>query len=116
MYTVKRVWIDDTEGPKEGSMDVLAEMEDGTLWMARFVTIPYLRQQMNYGLEVSHSLPNTPAVRYATIETSHIIVNKLDIDTIEDVIDNLLALEVFESMFMPVSTEQLSAIMAASAG
>jgi hypothetical protein len=103
MYTVKRVWIDDSEDIELGSADVLAEMDDGSLWMARFVTIPYLQQQMDYGLQVSEGLPNTPEVRYATIDTRHIIVDRLDLDTIEDVIDNLLALDVFESMLAPVS-------------
>ncbi len=112
MYTVKRVWVDDTEGLSTGSVDVLAEMEDETLWMARFVTVPYLQEQMNYGQEISESLPNTPTARYATIDTRHIIVDQLDRDTIEDVIDNLLALDVFESMFAPVSNEQLNSFLA----
>ncbi len=103
MYTVKRVWIDPTEELREGSVDVLAEMEDNTLWMARFATIPYLQEQMNYGLEVSRDLSNTPAARYATIETQHVIVERLDMNMIEDVIDNLLALGVFESTFARVS-------------
>jgi hypothetical protein len=114
MYTVKRVWIDDTEELKEGSVDVLAEMEDRTLWMARFVTIPYLKEQMDYGLQVSQGFNNTPAARYATIETRHVIVDRLDIDTIEDVIDNLLALDVFESMFAPVSGAQIDDLLALS--
>ena len=90
MVTVKRVWIDDTEGIQQGSVDVLAEMEDGSLWMARFVTIPYLQQQMDYGLQVSEGLPNTPEVRYATIETRHVLVDRLDMETIEDVIEPYL--------------------------
>ena len=114
MYTVKHVWIDDTEIPQQGSVDVLAEMEDNSLWMARFVTIPYLQEQMDYGRQVSEVLPNTPVTRYATIETRHVIVNRLDIDTIENVIDNLLALEVFESMFAPVSGEQISHLLTMS--
>lgn len=112
MYTVKRVWLDDTEGLQQGSVDVLAEMDDGSLWMARFVTMPYLRQQMAYGLEVSKSLPNTPAARYATIETPHVIVSRLTAEAIEDVIDNLLALDVFESVFARASSEDLSLSLA----
>ncbi|NPV66095.1 MAG: hypothetical protein HPY64_02990 [Anaerolineae bacterium] len=113
MYTVKRVWLDDTEGMRTGSVDVLAEMDDQSLWMARFVTIPYLQEQMDYGLQASRSLRNTPEVRYATIETRHIIVDRLDIDTIEDVIDNLLALDVFESMFALVSDPTMAAVIGA---
>ena len=112
MYTVKRVWIDDSEDFELGWADVLAEMDDGSLWMARFVTIPYLQQQMDYGLQVSEGLPNTPEVRYATIDTRHIIVDRLDLDTIEDVIDNLLALDVFESMLAPVSGTNAEELLA----
>lgn len=116
MYTVKRVWLDETEELDEGCVDVLAEMDDSSLWMARFVTIPYLRQQMRYGLEASRSLPNTPAVRYATIETPHILVPDVAMNTIEDVIDNLLALGVFETMFAPVSTAQITQMAAVAVG
>jgi len=111
MYTVKRVWLDDTEGMRAGSVDVLAEMDDQSLWMARFVTVPYLQEQMDYGLQASRSLRNTPEVRYATIETRHILVDRLDIDTIEDVIDNLLALDVFETMFAMVSDPAVVAVI-----
>lgn len=112
MYTVKHVWIDETEGLQQGSVDVLAEMEDETMWLARFVTIPYLQQQMDYSRDVSEQLADMPETRYATIETRHVVVDRLDPDTIEDVIDNLLALDVFESMFAPISGEQLDSLMA----
>jgi hypothetical protein len=114
MYTVKRVWLDRTEELQQGSVDVLAEMEDNSLWMARFVTIPYLQEQMDYGLQVSESLENTPRARYATIETRHVIVDRLNVDTIENVIDNLLSLDVFESMFAPVASDQASQLLAFS--
>lgn len=112
MYTVKRVWIDDNEDMSD-CVDVLAEMDDGLLWMARFVTIPHLRQEMRQTLECTRSLNNTPVARYTTLDTSHVVVDKVDADTIEDVIDNLLALDVFESIFAPVSTEQIE-VMGAS--
>ncbi len=114
MYTVKRVWVDETEEIQAGSIDVLAEMEDGSLWMARFVTIPYLLEQMDYSREVSEILPDTPDVRYTTVETAHVIVDQLDRNIIEDVIDNLLALDVFESMFAPVPEEELRQLVALS--
>jgi hypothetical protein len=115
MYTVKHVWIDDTEGMQQGCADVLAEMEDGSMFMARFVTMPYLQQQMDYGLQASSALPNTPAVRYSTIDTRHVIVESLNMESIEDVIDNLLALDVFETMFAPVAEEQLIELLAVAA-
>ncbi len=108
MYTVKRVWIDTTEEPREGSVDVLAEMEDETLWLARFATIPYLQEQMMYSFEASHDLSNTPAACYATIETQHVIVDCLNMETIENVIDNLLELGVFESTFARVNNREIT--------
>lgn len=113
MYTVKRLWIDDNEH-LAGSVDVLAEMDDGMLWIARFVTLTHLQLEMEQSFEASQSLPDTPPVRYVTIETAHVVVQNLDIDTIEDTIDNLLALDVFESVFAPVSVEELTATVAAA--
>lgn len=112
MYTIRRVWLDRTEEPRQDSVDVLAEMDDNTLWMARFVTIPYLQQQMQYGQEASVALSNTPEARYATIETRHVIVDHVNLDTIENVIDNLLELDVFETMFQPVPTDIVGDILA----
>jgi hypothetical protein len=39
------------------------------------------------------------------IDTTHIVVESLDKDGIEDTIDNLLALDVFESYFIRVTDE-----------
>jgi hypothetical protein len=98
----RRIWIEtqDTVGPD--ACDVIVEMENGAYFTALFVTLPYLRRQMELNYEVSKQLPDTPVVRYVAMETTHILVDKLDRDTIEDTVDNLLALDTFETVFSPV--------------
>ncbi|RMF79060.1 MAG: hypothetical protein D6737_12760 [Chloroflexi bacterium] len=83
--------------------DVIVEMDDGSLCTALFVTLPYLQRQMKLSYDMSKQLNDTPAVPYAAMETPHVLVESLDRDVIEDTIDNLLALEVFETIFTPVS-------------
>jgi hypothetical protein len=85
--------------------DVIVEMEDGNIFTAVFVTLPYLRRQMELSLAVCKQLPDAQPVRYAALEMPHIVVESLDRDTIEDTIDNLLTLENFETMFTLVTDE-----------
>lgn len=98
------VWVESHDGEKD-ACDVIVEMEDGTIFTAMFVTIPYLQRQMELSYEVSKQLPDTPAVRYAALEITHILVDNLDRNTIEDTIDNLLALDVFETLFTRVTED-----------
>lgn len=44
-------------------------------------------------------------MRYAVIDTTHIVVETLNHETIEDTIDNLMALDVFESSFIRVTDD-----------
>jgi hypothetical protein len=53
-------------------------------------------------------MPYTPAVRYATLEHPHILVESLTRDIIEDAIDNLIALDTFLSLFTQVTEDELS--------
>lgn len=85
--------------------DVIVEMEDGNIFTAVFVTLPYLRRQMELSLAVCRQFPDAQPVRYAALETPHLVLESLDRDTIEDTIDNLLTLENFESMFTQVTEE-----------
>ena len=52
--------------------------------------------------EHNKSLAPTP---FLALETPHVIVEMLTDDIIEDVIDNLMALGVFESVFAQFETE-----------
>jgi hypothetical protein len=101
---VKRVWIEHEPemafDPDTDSADVLVEMEDGRLWQAHFVTLAHLKQGMMLSLDVAqqHTRALAPT-SFLALETPHVVVDKLDQITIEDVVDNLVVLGVFESVF-----------------
>lgn len=100
-----RVLIE-VHGSDNDARDVIVEMEDGVIYTAVFVTMAYLRRQMELTLEVCQQLPDTTPVSFATLDTPHIVVEDLDRDTIEDTIDNLLAMEVFASVFTQVTEDE----------
>jgi hypothetical protein len=100
----KHVWIEMYDSERD-ACDVIVEMEDGNIYTAIFVTLPYLRRQMELSLEVCKQLPDAQPVRYAALEMPHLVVENLDRETIEDTIDNLLTLESFEAMFTQVTEE-----------
>ena len=52
------------------------------------------------------ALLDMPAVRYTALETPHIVVESLKRDTLEDTIDNMLALDVFEGCFTLVNDDE----------
>lgn len=101
---VKRVWIE-TEpkigfDPLRDSADVLVEMEDNKLWQAHFVTLEHLQEEMKLSLDVARQYNGAlAATQFLALETPHVIVEKLTPDIIEDVVDNLMALGIFESVF-----------------
>jgi len=101
---IKRVWIE-TEpeigfDPAGDCADVLVEMEDSKLWQAHFVTLEHLQQEMQLSLDVARQHNRAlAATQFLALETPHVIVEKLTEDIIEDVVDNLMALGVFESVF-----------------
>jgi hypothetical protein len=101
---IKRVWIEQEPqmafDPYTDSADVLVEMEDGKLWQAHFVTLAHLRQEMQLSLDVAREHNRALAqTAFLALETPHVVVENLYQDTIEDVVDNLMALGVFESVF-----------------
>src|SRR5215475_5491554 len=100
---IKRIWAEQSGGegfdPLRDSADVLVETDDGLMWSASFVTIPFLQRQMETSRDVANDVNNMPLVRFIAIETPHVIVEDLSQDTIEDTIDNLMTLGIFESVF-----------------
>jgi hypothetical protein len=75
-------------------------MEDDRLWQAHFVTLAHLHQEMRLSLDVAQQHQKAlAATQFLALETPHVIVEQLTPDIIEDVIDNLMALGVFESVF-----------------
>ena len=89
--------------------DVIVQMEDGTVYTALFATLSYIHRQLSLTWMVTESIPDTPPVRYAVLDTPHIIVETLQSDTIEDAIDNLVAQDVFESLFTRVTEDARAA-------
>ncbi|MCY3581922.1 MAG: hypothetical protein OXG92_09155 [Chloroflexi bacterium] len=83
--------------------DVLVRMEDGTVYTALFATVAYIHRQLQLTWLATGSIPETPPVRYAVLDTPHIIVEQLQLEIIEDTIDNLVAQDVFESLFTRVT-------------
>lgn len=86
--------------------DVIVRMENGAVYTALFATIPYILRQMELTLMVTESIPETPPARYAVLDTPHIIVAGLERSIIEDTIDNLVAQDVFESLFTQVTDDE----------
>lgn len=99
------VWIEWCDASARDVCDVIIEMEDGILYTAVFVTLDYLHRQMDFSYAMSKQLPDTPPVRYVALETPHVVVQNMNRDTIEDTIDNLLALDVFEAFFTQVNDD-----------
>lgn len=104
----KHVWIEmhANDSGEPDSCDVIVETESGKIYTSLFITIPYLQRQMELSLAVSKQVPDALPVRYAVLETPHVVVDNLERDTIEDTIDNLIALDMFESVFTLVTEDE----------
>lgn len=104
MMVPDKIWC---EMHSEGdACDVIVQMENGTVFTALFATIPYIHRQMELTLHVTGSIPDTPPVRYAVMDTPHVFVENLERSTIEDAIDNLVTQETFESLFTRVTEDE----------
>ena len=86
--------------------DVIVRMDDGSVYTALFATLSYIHRQLSLTWMVTESIPETPPVRYAVLDTPHIIVEELQLSIIEDTIDNLVAQHVFESLFTRVTEDE----------
>lgn len=89
--------------------DVIVELEDGILYTALFVTFPYLRRQMELMYQMGEQMPETPSVKFAVLDIPHIVLENLERDTVEDAIDNLLAMDTFNSIFTQVTEDHTRA-------
>lgn len=105
IFTLEQVWIE-RHADDHDARDVIVRMEDGNLYTALFVTIPYLQRQMTINYEFCKSLDDSVPARFAILDTPHILVEDLSRDGIEDTIDNLLAMDVFESLFTRVTEDE----------
>ncbi len=101
----EHIWIEMHDSIEADACDVIVKMENGEYYTAVFVTLPYLQRQMDLSYEVSKQLPDATPVHYMALETPHLLVASLDRETIEDTIDNLLALDIFENLFTQVTDD-----------
>ena len=104
----RHIWIEMLEEADDDACDVIVEMEDGRVFTAMFVTMPYLQRQMDLNYHMCKQLADVPPVRYATLETPHVLVEKLTRENLDDTIDNMLALDAFEGFFTLVTEDELS--------
>lgn len=102
----EHVWIEMHDSIEADACDVIVKMENGEYYTAVFVTLPYLQRQMDLSYQVSKQLPDVTPVHYMALETPHVLVCDLKRETIEDTIDNLLALDMFESLFTQVTDDE----------
>lgn len=103
-----RVYVEMQDKVDRDACDVIVEMEDGGVYTALFVTLPYLHRQMELSFQMAKQMHDMPAVRYAAMETPHILVENLDRETLEDILDNLLTLGTFASLFTPVMNPNIT--------
>ena len=104
LHTPEKIWFE--LHPEKDACDVLVKMDDGTIYTALFATMDYVKRQMELNFQLTQQLEDTPEVRYFVIDTPHIMVEKLTRDSVEDTIDNLIALDVFESHFTRVTERE----------
>lgn len=105
LICVDRVWIEKHDSDPS-SCDVLVALDDGSIHTATFVTLDYLRRQMELTLQLARSIEDTVPVRFAAMEVPHVVLENLNRDTIEDTVDNLLAMQTFESVFTRVTDNE----------
>lgn len=105
MMVPNKIWC---EMHAEGdACDVIVQMENGAVYTAMFAIVPYLHRQMELTMMMTEGIPDTPPVRYAVVDTPHVIVEDLERATIEDAIDNLVTQDIFESLFTRVTEDEL---------
>lgn len=113
IHAPEKVWLEMHR--EQDACDVLVTMDDGMVYTATFVTVAYLARQMELNYAVTQQMEDTPAVRYAVIDTVHVLVDTLALETIEDTIDNLVALDMFESYFTRVTENESESIIRTTA-
>jgi hypothetical protein len=100
----KHIWIEQGEDNEHDACDVIVEMEDGRVYTAMFITLPYLRRQMDLSCHMAKQL-DLPPVAYTALETPHIVLDDIKRETLEDSIDNMIAFDVFECSFTLVTDD-----------
>ena len=100
------VWIEKSEPTENDACDVIVRMEDGNHYTASFVTLAWLRRQLDLGFHGACDHPHCNPVRYVAIDTPHVLVDDLECDTLLDVIECMIDLGTFEGRFTLVSGDE----------
>lgn len=103
MMIPEKIWCE--MQAENDACDVIVQMENGVIFTALFATMPYIQRQMELTLLMTEDIPHTPPVRYAALDTPHVMVDNLKLTTIEDAIDNLMTQDTFESLFTRVTDD-----------
>lgn len=104
MMVPEKIWCE--MHAENDACDVIVQMENGAVFTALFATIPYIYRQMELTRLMTEGIPNTSPVRYAALDTPHVMVDNLERATIEDAIDNLMTQDIFESLFTRVTEDE----------
>jgi hypothetical protein len=105
---IENLWIEVHQDDND-ARDVIVQLEDGSIHTTLFVTPSYLLRQMQLTYELAQDIPDTVPVKFAVLDTPHVLVENLTRDTIEDTLDNLFAMDIFESLFTRVTDDEPSA-------
>jgi hypothetical protein len=105
---IQNLWVELHQDDAE-ARDVIVQLEDGSIFATIFVTPSYLQRQMELTYELAQDIPDTVPVRFAALDTPHVLVSNLERDTIEDTLDNLFAMDIFESLFTRVTEDETEA-------
>jgi hypothetical protein len=100
-----QVWVE-VHADDQFARDVIVKMENSTIYNAVFVTLDYVKRQMDLTYAFSNQIDDTIPSRFCTLDVPHVVVESLDREAIEDTIDNLLAMEVFGSVFTQVTEDE----------
>lgn len=104
LVSVERIWIEKHDNEND-ACDVIVGLDDSSIYTTTFVTLDYLRRQMELTLQLSRAIEDTVPLRFAAMEVPHVVIENLQRDTIEDTVDNLLAMGTFESVFTRVTDD-----------
>lgn len=99
---VQQLWIELHQDSND-ARDVIVQFEDGSIFTALFVTPHYLLRQMELSFQLAQQIPDAMPVRFVALDTPHVLLEKLDRELIEDTIDTLVAMDLFESLFTRVT-------------
>lgn len=101
------VWIEKSEPAVDDVCDVIVRLEDGSHYTASFITMAWLRRQLELGFHGACDHPHCHPVRYVALDTPHVLVDDLECDTLLDVIECMIDLGTFEGRFTRVNGDEM---------